>query len=101
MFLKDCSVRSWNLGTGKEIAAVNDHRDYVQVQIRRHSYLALLHFTYTIYRSWTKGQGHSDTVKPSTLETSKEFDKCRFLNQLIMECCKYLFFLIELLYGAL
>ena len=42
VFLKDCSVRSWNLGTGKEIAAVNDHRDYVQVQIRRHSYLALI-----------------------------------------------------------
>ena len=32
------------------------------------------------------------TVKPRTLETSKEFVKCRFPNQLIMEYCKYLAF---------
>ena len=41
------------------------------------------------------------TVKPLIKNTSEEFIKCRFLNLPIMECRKYLVFLIKYLYGAL
>ena len=35
------------------------------------------------------------TVKPLITNTSKEFIKCRILHFLIMECCRYLVFLIK------
>ena len=31
VLFKDCTVRSWDLSSGQELAKVNDHRDYVQV----------------------------------------------------------------------
>ena len=36
------------------------------------------------------------TVKPLIKNTSKEFIKCRFLNLLIIECRKYLVFLLNI-----
>ena len=41
------------------------------------------------------------TVKPLITNTSKEFIKCRILYFLIMECCRYLIFLIKWLYETL
>ena len=41
------------------------------------------------------------SVKPLITNTSKEFIKCRILHFLIMECCRYLVFLIKWLYGTL
>jgi len=46
-------------------------------------------------------KGHFCTVKPLITNTSKEFMKCRILHFLIMECCRYLVFLIKWLYGTL
>ena len=41
------------------------------------------------------------SVKPLITNTSKEFIKCRILHFLIMECCRYLVFLIKCLYEKL
>ena len=38
-----------------------------------------------------------NTVKPLIKNTSKEFIKCRILHFLIMECCRYLVFLIKII----
>ena len=40
-------------------------------------------------------------MKPLITNTSKEFIKCRILHFLIMECCRYLVFLIKWLYVTL
>jgi len=39
-----------------------------------------------------KGLLRFTTVKPLITNTSKEFNKCRILHFLIMECCRYLAF---------
>ena len=50
-------------------------------------------------QSWTIF--NCSSVKPLITNTTKEFIKCRILHFLIMECCRYLVFLIKCLYEKL